>query len=126
MSKPRPKTPPETPGQRLARIIVPGTTGGIYTLIPGALGFFVVLGVYVHSYATGKPMPDVTGEMLLATVSMLGVHTARAVSADRANAANGIAPVPVDPTDPAVPVTVSPAPSRATPPDLPDLRPFDP
>lgn len=125
MSKPRLKAPTETPWQRLGRVVVPGTTGGIYTLIPGALGFFVVLGVYVHSYATGKPMPDVTGEMLLATVSMLGVHTARGISADRANAANGLAPVPVDPTDPAGPAPVPTPPARDLPLDLPDLRPID-
>lgn len=115
----------ETPGQRLRRVIVPGTTGGVYTLIPGALGFFVVVALFVHSYFSGKPMPGMTGELLATCVGLMGLHTVRSTSADRANAANGIAPVPADPTDPATPVTVTPAPSRTAPPDLPDLRPFD-
>ena len=46
--------------------------------------------------------------------------------ADRPLYNEDLAPVPVDPMDPAVPGIVSPAPSRAAPPDLPDLRPFDP
>lgn len=90
----------EPPLARLRRVIIPGTTGGVYTLIPGVIGFLTVLVLYVDSYRTGKPMPDVTGELLTASVTMLGVHTLRGISADRANAANGVAPVPVDPTDP--------------------------
>lgn len=110
--------PPEKPLQRLQRVLIPGTTGGLYTLLPGAFGFFVILGVYVHGYATQKELPAVTGELLLAVVTMLGVHTARGISADRANAANGIAPVPVDPTDPATNLTPQTG-------GLPDLRPRD-
>ncbi|WP_027459253.1 hypothetical protein [Deinococcus murrayi] len=104
--------PAEAPLARLRRVMVPGTTGGVYTLLPGALGFFVVLALYVHSYATGRPMPGVTGELLTASVGMLGVHTLRGISADRANAANGVTPVPADPTDPALAAE-----------GLPDLRP---
>ena len=113
------RAPPEKPLQRLQRIIIPGSTGGLYTLIPGALGFFVVLALYVHSYFSGKEMPAVTGEMLLTSVSMLGVHQIRGISADRANASAGIAPVPVDPSDPATPHTSS------QPGHLPELRPRD-
>lgn len=105
----------EAPLARLRRVIVPGTTGGVYTLIPGALGFFIVVLLYVHSYFTGRDMPGVTGELLTASVGMLGVHTLRGISADRANAANGIAPVPADPTDPALAGE-----------GLPSLRPRDP
>lgn len=108
---------PETPGARLRRVIIPGTTGGLYTLLPGALGFFTVLLLFVHAYFSGRQMPAVTGDILLASVGMLGVHTARGISADRANASNGIGPVPVDPSDPAQ-ATPSSAPGR-----LPDPRP---
>ena len=104
---------PETPGARLRRVIVPGTTGGLYTLIPGAIGFFTVLAVFVVGFFTGREVPIVAGDILLASVGMLGVHTVRGISADRANASNGIGPVPVDPSDPA----------QATPGRLPDPRP---
>lgn len=110
--------PPERPLARLRRVIIPGTTGGVYTLIPGALGFFTVLVLFVHAYFSGRQLPAVTGDVLLASVGMLGVHTVRGISADRANAANGLAPVPVDPTDPAAPTS---GPSGS----LPDLRPLD-
>ncbi|SMB85721.1 hypothetical protein [Deinococcus hopiensis] len=107
------RAPPEKPLQRLQRVLVPGTTGGLYTLVPGATGFYVILGVYLHAHFTGREAPAMTGELLTAVVAMLGVHTLRGISADRANAANGMAPVPVDPTDPA----------QKTAPTLPDLRP---
>lgn len=103
---------PESPRTRLRRVLVPGTTGGLYTLWPGALGFLTVLGLYVHAYASGRQLPAVTGELLTASVGMLGVHTVRGVFADRANAASGLGPVPVE----------SGAPST---PNLPDLRPGD-
>lgn len=109
---------PETPGARLRRVVIPGTTGGLYTLLPGALGFFTVLLLFVHAYFSGRQMPAVTGDILLASVGMLGVHTARGISADRANASNGIGPVPVDPSDPAQ------APASATPGRLPNPRPL--
>lgn len=111
----RPAKPPEAPLTRLRRIIVPGTTGGLYTLLPGALGFFVVLALFVHAYFTGRQLPAVTGDVLLASVGMLGVHTVRGTFADRANAQSGLAPVPVDPTDP----------YQQQPETLPDLRPVD-
>ena len=91
---------------------MPGTTGGLFTLYPGALGFLVVLVLFVHAHFTGRQLPAVTGDVLLASVGMLGVHTARGISADRANAANGLGPVPVE--DP---------PATST---LPSLRPTDP
>lgn len=109
--------PAETPGARLRRVIVPGTTGGLYTLVPGVRGFYVLLGLFAHSYFTGRPLPAVFGELLAGCVTMLGVHTVRGISADRANASNGLGPVPVDPNDPAQ-ATPSNAPGR-----LPDPRP---
>ncbi|SMB93217.1 hypothetical protein [Deinococcus hopiensis] len=114
------RRPPEKPLQRLQRVLVPGTTGGLYTLVPGATGFYVILFMHAHSYFTGKPPPNeaITSFILTACVSMLGVHQIRGISADRANAANGMAPVPVDPSD---------APTQTIPQtgSLPDLRPRD-
>ncbi|MVN88972.1 hypothetical protein GO986_19715 [Deinococcus sp. HMF7620] len=107
--------PVEPLGQRVRRVIIPGTTGGFYTLTLGALGFLTVLGVYVHSYVTGRAMPDLSGELLAGSLVALGVHQVRGISADRVNAANGLAPVPIDPT----------APAQPTPGPLPDLRPTD-
>lgn len=86
---------PEPLRVRLSRVLVPGTTGGVYTLFPGTLGFLVVLGLYAHSALTGRAMPDTTGELLTASVTLLGVHQLRGSLADRANAANGPWPVPV-------------------------------
>ena len=91
---------------------MPGTTGGLFALYPWALGFVVVLALFVHSYFTGKAMPAPTVEVLAASVTILGVHTVRGISADRANAANGLGPVPVE----GPPNTVS---------TLPGLRPTD-
>ncbi len=99
---------------RLRRIIVPGTTGAVYTLWPGTLGFFVVLCLFVHAYFTGRQLPAVTGDVLLASVGMLGVHQWRGSRADQANAQSGLAPVPVDPSDPYQQANT-----------LPDLRPID-
>lgn len=107
---------PETPGARLRRVLVPGTTGGVYTLVPGAIGFFTVLGVFVVGFFTGRAVPAVAGDILLASVGMLGVHTWRAKAADQANAESGIGPVPVDPGDPAQ------APASSAPGRLPDPR----
>jgi len=104
---------PESARARLRRIIVPGTTGGLFTLYPGALGFLVVLALLVHAYFTGRQLPTVAGDVLLASVGMLGLHSARASVADRANAANGLGPVPVE--DPPETTTT-----------LPGLRPTDP
>lgn len=109
---------PETPGARLRRVLVPGTTGGVYSLIPGAIGFFTVLTVFVIGFFTGREVPGVATEILFASVGMLGVHTWRARAADRANADSGLGPVPVDPSDPAQ-ASPSTAPGR-----LPDPRPI--
>lgn len=79
---------------RLARVIIPGTTGGLYTLWLGALGFLTVLVVFVHGYWTGRDLPGVTGEVLIASVGLMGVHTVRGAAADRWNAQNGVVPVP--------------------------------
>jgi len=104
---------PEPARARLRRIIVPGTTGGLFTVYPGTLGFLVILGLFVHAYFTGRQLPAGIGDVLLASVGLLGLHTARGTSADRANAANGLGPVPVE--DP---------PSTAS--TLPELRPTGP
>lgn len=89
--------------ERLKSAAIPGTTGSLYTLWPGTIGFMAVLWVYVDSYYSCKHTPactvpvtpGITGEMLTAVVAMLGVHTVRASLADKRNAENGLAPVPV-------------------------------
>ncbi|WP_019585205.1 hypothetical protein [Deinococcus apachensis] len=90
----------ESPGARLRRVIVPGTSGGLYTLLCGTLGFGAVVYAYIASFHTGKPMPLMTEALLTASVALLGVHTTRGILADRENAKNGVAPVPVEPTTP--------------------------
>lgn len=107
----------ETGRERLARILIPGTTGGLYTLWPGTIGFAVVIVVYVHSYLTGKPAPGITGELLWACVGLMAVHTGRGMVADRYNAQAGFAPVPVDPNQPGV-TPAAPGPT----PDVQDPR----
>lgn len=92
----------EGPWTRFRRVIVPGTSGGFYTLGCGTLGFVAVVAAYLGSFWTGKPMPPLTGELLVASVTLLGVHTTRGILADRENAKNGVAPVPVEPTTPPV------------------------
>lgn len=90
--------------KNLWRVLMPGSTGAAYTLLPGAIGFFVVIGVYIDSYVhcrntvgcTVPITPVITGELLTAVVAMLGVHTIRGALADKRNADNGIAPVPAD------------------------------
>ncbi|TDE87343.1 hypothetical protein [Deinococcus sp. S9] len=91
-------------------LLVPGSTGSTYTLIPGALGFFAVLWVFLDSYVscrntpgcTTPISPGITGELLTAVVAMLGVHTVRAALADRQNANLGYGPVPVEEDAPPV------------------------
>lgn len=119
MSKPAEASrPPETPGARLRRVIIPGTTGGLYTLVPGVSGFYLLLFLFAHSYFTGRPLPGAFGELLAGCIAMMGVHQIRGSLADRANAQNGLGPVPVDPSDPA-----QAAPAAASPGRLPEPRP---
>ncbi|SMB91135.1 hypothetical protein [Deinococcus hopiensis] len=65
--------------------------------MPGTAGFCVILDIYLHAHFTGREAPIMGGELSTAVPAMLGVHTLRGIGADRANAASGIAPVPVDP-----------------------------
>ena len=74
----------------------------MYTLIPGAIGFLVVLWMYVDSYlkchgAVGcvPVVHPMTGELLLTATTMLGLHTTRAALADKRNADLGLGPVPI-------------------------------
>ena len=90
---------------------VPGTTGGVYTLIPAAIGFLSVIGVYIYSAIVQRAMPTGTDAILAACVTMLGVHTVRGTLADKANADNGL-PVPVEQPPP-----VDPLPDLKPPPD---------
>jgi hypothetical protein len=101
-------------------VIVPGTTGGLFTLVPSVTGFYLLLILFVHSYFTGRPLPSVFGELLTGCIAMLGVHWVLGSLADRANAQNGLGPVPVDPSDPAQGTSVAPASGR-----LPNPRPTD-
>lgn len=107
-----PRRRPESVRARLLRVVVPGTTGGLYALACGSLGFLTVLVLFVHAHFTGRQLPDVADSILLASVGMLGTHQWRGSRADRANADNGVVPVPADP--------------GAAAPPLPDLRPRDP
>jgi len=91
---------------------VPGTTGGVYTLIPAAIGFLAVIGVYVYSAVTQRAMPVGTDAILTACVTMLGVHTVRGTLADKANADNGVLPVPAE-----APPPIDPLPEQTPPPD---------
>ncbi|KQR25565.1 hypothetical protein ASF71_18965 [Deinococcus sp. Leaf326] len=99
-------------------MIIPGTTGGLSTLVPGVQGFYLLLILFAHSYFTGRPLPGAFGELLARCIAMMGVHQIRGSLADRANAQNGLGPVPVDPSDPA-----QGTPAAATPGRLPDPRP---
>lgn len=123
MSKRRHKS--ETPWQRLGRVVVPGTTGGVYTLIPGAISFFVVVGLFVHSYFSSTPMPNVTGELLTASLGLMGLHTLRGASADRVNAANSFESDSCDRTATTLRGAMPPSPLQAARPQLPDLRPSE-
>lgn len=121
MSKQRPDQ--ETPWQRLSRVVVPGTTGGVYTLIPGVISFLVVVALFIHSHFTGRPMPTVTGELLTASVGLMGLHTLRGASADRVHAATGSSPVVVGSRDPVLSTALPPSPGVQQ--ECPDLRPFE-
>jgi hypothetical protein len=101
-------------------VIIPGTTGGLYTLVPGVTGFYLMLFLFAHAYFTGHPLPGAFGELLAGCIAMMGVHWVRGSLSDRANAQNGLGPVPVDPSDPAQVTPVALSPGR-----LPDLRPTD-
>ncbi|AZI45274.1 hypothetical protein EHF33_20400 (plasmid) [Deinococcus psychrotolerans] len=90
---------------------VPGTTGGVYTLIPAAIGFLSVIGVFIYSAVAQRAMPSGTDAILTACVTMLGVHTVRGTLADKANADNGL-PVPL-----AEPPPVDPLPDQIPPPE---------
>lgn len=112
---------------KLRDILIPGTTGGFYTLIPGSLGFLIVLVAYLTSYVTcmasaGCVEPvahPATGELLTASVAMLGVHATRATLADRANAKAGYGPVPVTDNDGTSADPPRPAPQGDDPPPFP-------
>ncbi|WP_139806932.1 hypothetical protein [Deinococcus hopiensis] len=52
---------------------VPGTMGGLYTLVLGATGFCVILGVYLHAHFTGRKAAAMTAELPTAVLAMLGV-----------------------------------------------------
>ncbi len=43
------------------RSLIPGTSGGLYALIPAASGMYTVLSMFVYSGVTGKPMSAETG-----------------------------------------------------------------
>ncbi|SMB91816.1 hypothetical protein [Deinococcus hopiensis] len=57
----------EKPLQRLQLVLVPGTTGELYTLVPVTTGFYVILVVYLSldAHFTGREGPAMTGELLM-------------------------------------------------------------
>lgn len=69
--------------ERIDAVIIPGTTGGFYTTLPGAMLLLSTLGVSIHSYLTGRNVPTIFSDLLLSGVGLLGVHSARAALTSR-------------------------------------------
>lgn len=65
--------------QRIDAVIIPGTTGGLYTTIPGFIILMTTLAVYVLAYFENKKPPEEFRDLLIAAVSLLGLHNGRAI-----------------------------------------------
>lgn len=75
----------KTARERISEVIIPGSTGGFYTLIPGVSVIFILLAIYVYAFFAGKEVPEPFVELLWVGVALMGVHNGRAVFNDRAN-----------------------------------------
>lgn len=91
----------DSPRALFLRSLIPATSGGMFALYSAALGFLAVIVMYFHAGFTNQPMPDHTDALLTASVGMLTAHQVRGALADKANADNGVLPVPVETPIPA-------------------------
>lgn len=72
-------------GKRIKRVIIPGSTGGFYTIFLGTAIIIVCIWAFIHSVLTGIPATGLS-DMMFGAVGLLGVHTVRGAFADRGNA----------------------------------------
>lgn len=83
--------------QRIDAVIIPGSTGGFYTLVPGIMIIFILLGIYIYAFVKGKTLPEPFVELLWVGVALMGIQNGRAVFDGRS--ASRIAQSAVDEAD---------------------------
>jgi hypothetical protein len=73
--------PEELPslGYRINRVLIPGTTGGLYTIFSGAMLIFMTAGVYLFGFMFNKPIPNQFNDLLYSAVGLLTIHAGRSI-----------------------------------------------
>lgn len=77
----------KTIGERIDEVVIPGTTGGLYTIWSGTLLLLLSGGAALYGLIQGKEVPSIFDQLVYGGLGLMGVHAGRSVFANR-NAGN--------------------------------------
>ncbi len=71
---------------RINSVLIPGTTGGLYTIGSGFMLIVITAGVYLFGFIFNKPIPNQFNDLLYSAVGLLTIHAGRAIFGERSTA----------------------------------------